>query len=209
MNKKEAARLGGLARAKKALKEKELEIELWNKNPKKCRVCNKSLTYAQRHNKFCSHRCSAITTNPLWERNKKSGHPCLNCGSLTRNYKFCCVKCSSQFRWKVFKEESELSGIFEDCIFSNEKPKRYFIEKFGHKCMICEIETWRGQPVPLILDHIDGNAFNTAISNCRIVCPNCDHQLPTFSSRNKGNGRRARLKRMDTEFIKKYEKSIV
>jgi hypothetical protein len=54
---------------------------------------------------------------------------------------------------------------------------------------------WMGQPIPIILDHIDGNSDNWAIINLRLVCPNCDAQLPTFKSKNIGHGRFYRRKR--------------
>ena len=34
--------------------------------------------------------------------------------------------------------------------------------------------------------------MNNIISNLRLVCPNCDSQLPTYKNRNKGNGRHSR-----------------
>ena len=39
-------------------------------------------------------------------------------------------------------------------------------------------------------NNIDGNSLNNEISNFRLVCPNCDAQLPTFKPKNIGNGRK-------------------
>jgi hypothetical protein len=69
------------------------------------------------------------------------------------------------------------------------------LETQGHRCAICGTSIWRDQPVPLVLDHIDGDAGNWRLSNLRYICPNCDAQLPTFKSRNRGNGRAARRRR--------------
>lgn len=66
--------------------------------------------------------------------------------------------------------------------------KRYLIYFQGNKCNICGIEEWQGLPVPLVCDHIDGHSSNNNIENFRIICCNCDAQLPTFKSKNK-NGR--------------------
>jgi len=61
------------------------------------------------------------------------------------------------------------------------------------KCAICGIENvWNGQPLNFILDHIDGNASNSARENVRLICPNCDAQLPTYKSKNKNSTRTAR-----------------
>jgi hypothetical protein len=56
-------------------------------------------------------------------------------------------------------------------------------------CAICGIADWRGQPAPLIMDHVDGNSDNNHLDNLRMVCANCDAQLPTYKNRNRGKGR--------------------
>ena len=55
-----------------------------------------------------------------------------------------------------------------------------------HQCEICELTEWMGKPVPIELDHIDGNHFNNDLSNLRIVCPNCHSQTETNSGKNVG-----------------------
>lgn len=49
------------------------------------------------------------------------------------------------------------------------------------ECGICE---WRGRPLTLRLDHIDGDNTNHALSNYRFICPNCDSQSDTYCYRN-------------------------
>jgi hypothetical protein len=46
-----------------------------------------------------------------------------------------------------------------------------------------------------VLDHIDGDGVNHVRSNVRMICPNCDSQLPTFKARNRGKGRHFRRER--------------
>lgn len=49
-----------------------------------------------------------------------------------------------------------------------------------NKCEICGITEWNGKPINCQLDHIDGNKFNQALNNLRIICPNCHSQTETF-----------------------------
>ena len=44
---------------------------------------------------------------------------------------------------------------------------------------------WLGLPLALVLDHVDGDPTNNRRENLRLVCPNCDSQLPTYKSRNR------------------------
>jgi hypothetical protein len=63
-------------------------------------------------------------------------------------------------------------------------------------CFHTTAPSWNGQELSLILDHANGNSYDNRPDNLRLVCPNCDSQLPTRGGRNKG-----RVKRhSDTEF---------
>ena len=69
----------------------------------------------------------------------------------------------------------------------------YLYERQNYKCAICSIENnWCGQQLNFVLDHIDGDASNSTPDNVRLVCPNCDSQLPTFKSRNPASKRTGR-----------------
>jgi hypothetical protein len=54
------------------------------------------------------------------------------------------------------------------------------------ECSSCSLTEWKGQPIPLELDHIDGNHNNNILSNLRLLCPNCHAQTSTYTGRNKG-----------------------
>jgi hypothetical protein len=72
----------------------------------------------------------------------------------------------------------------------------YLYEVQDSRCALCGCEaTWQGLPLAFVLDHIDGDASNNCRDNLRLVCPNCDSQLPTFKSRNRGQGRAWRKQR--------------
>lgn len=52
------------------------------------------------------------------------------------------------------------------------------------KCEGCGILEWQGKEAPLELDHVDGNHWNNAFENLRILCANCHAQTPTFCGKN-------------------------
>jgi hypothetical protein len=70
--------------------------------------------------------------------------------------------------------------------------KRYLIQTHGHKCMVCGLSEWLGVKIPLVCDHIDGNAENHELDNTRIICNNCDSITNTFKGKNRGKGRKNR-----------------
>lgn len=176
-------------------------IEEYDKSPKRCINCEKSLSYEKRRNKFCSKTCAASYNNKDRVISKKDVKThCLECGkkldrTIKRQTKFCSYLCSNKYRSKKY-EEKLISNV--DCIKTTNQStlKKIIIRRDGNKCSICSLpEEWEFKPIIMILDHIDGNSSNNDPNNLRLVCPNCDSQLPTYKGRNKGNGRYERRKR--------------
>lgn len=82
---------------------------------------------------------------------------------------------------------NEINNLAEQTI--RKHAKRILIADKGNICSICNESTWCGKPIPLVCDHIDGDSSNSNFNNFRLVCCNCDAQLPTYKSKNNGKGR--------------------
>lgn len=59
------------------------------------------------------------------------------------------------------------------------------------RCALCaNVGEWRGRPLTLQLDHVNGRYNDNRLENLRWLCPNCHSQTPTFAGR--GSVRRVR-----------------
>lgn len=56
---------------------------------------------------------------------------------------------------------------------------------FELKCSCCGRRNWLGKPIPLHIDHINGDKDDWRLQNIRLLCPNCHNQTPTFAGKNK------------------------
>jgi hypothetical protein len=142
--------------------------------------------------RFCSRSCNATYNNRVNPKRKGRTKKCIFCDKeypeRTRNKLFCSRKCKNDH--KLFEVES--SGKFPLSWNNNRYIRKYLVTRHGNCCQICQQsgDDWKGKPLTLTVDHIDGKADNQSIDNLRLVCPNCDSQLLTFKGRNKGNSTR-------------------
>lgn len=188
------------------------------KPTKYCKECGKEMTNKY-GNMFCSNSCAAKYNNKLRKRTVKSEgdvsksitkaernivkkesvtytKTCAFCGKIfqtkSKNAVFCSGKCASlkshEVAYRDFLENPEkfCKGNYTPKAFKGE-----FLEEQGGVCAICGCKPFHNdKPLVFVLDHIDGDASNNRRENLRMVCPNCDSQLPTFKSKNKNSTRR-------------------
>jgi hypothetical protein len=53
-----------------------------------------------------------------------------------------------------------------------------------HLCSVCNLSVWNDRPIPLELDHKNGNHTDNTYSNLRTICPNCHAQTDTYKGKN-------------------------
>lgn len=166
-------------------------IENYNNKPKLCKKCSSPISYDKRKNYYCSKKCSYDDRSKRGSKlNKKY---CLFCfKEIPYRNKFCSISCQKKQQKKIIFNDIKNNNIEN---ISDARIKEYLIYTKGRICSICGTKEWMDKPIPLVLDHIDGNSNNRILSNYRLVCGNCDMQLPTYKSKNKGNGRAFRRKR--------------
>jgi hypothetical protein len=62
---------------------------------------------------------------------------------------------------------------------------------FERKCHSCGGVEWMGKPMPLELEHKNGNPTDNRLDNLEILCPNCHAMTPTYRGRNIGRTNKA------------------
>jgi hypothetical protein len=76
---------------------------------------------------------------------------------------------------------------------SGDLRKRLISENiYPAKCNGCNNDKWRDVPIPLELEHKDGNPTNHELSNLELLCPNCHAQTSTYCG---GNAKRHNTKK--------------
>lgn len=165
-------------------------------NPKKCLVCNSTISYERRfENKFCGHSCSAKFNN----QKRKVIKQCLFCNKefnpLRGNVgKFCTQKCSASYRKQQVINLIN-SGNYKPKSTQTRALKNFLIETRGYKCESCGLSEWLNQKIVLTLEHKDGDATNNKLCNVQLLCWNCHSLTPTFCGKNKNGTRHWRKER--------------
>jgi hypothetical protein len=136
--------------------------------------CNLCEFLTDDRNRYAGHRSGHVRKGELSKRLPPSDiHECKVCHLM-------------------FETGSALGGhmighrkSFTDLV-SSTSFKRLLIVRNGWRCSCCQGVAWLDQPIPLDLDHINGDPDDFNEQNLRLLCPNCHRLTPTWGSKNKG-----------------------
>jgi hypothetical protein len=88
-----------------------------------------------------------------------------------------------------FLQETNLQEIFDGKhpIYQTSRLKKRLInEKYLKKeCNKCKRKEWLDGPIPLELDHVNGNSTDHRLKNLQLLCPNCHALTETYRGKNK------------------------
>lgn len=175
-------RKSGYERSKEASQERGRErtrraVEAYEANPKYCLHCGTKLSFAQRTGKFCSQSCAASYNNTRKQLRETKRSRFCQCGKpkvLQNKY---CSECSKKQVYRTLTFEQ---------LRQDRSRRAWLIKERGHRCEVCGLSEWRGKPIAIEIDHIDGNADNNSKDNLRLICPNCHAQTETYKGANVG-----------------------
>lgn len=150
---------------------------------------------------FCSRKCDMDNQYQSGKRIRKfitnvkiyyKTNNCLNCNKIILSkYSYCSGQCQQDYKWSLKKKEIEIDSNK----INPRLIRKYLLNVRGHQCEECKNCIWNDQPIPLEMDHIDGNHENNNLDNLRLLCPNCHALTSTYKAKNTGNGRASRRQR--------------
>lgn len=157
-----------------------------------CIICFTSFYTKINERKYCSQKCY----NKQYEKNlrKRLENFCSMCGvEISYNSKHC-SSCYIVFKFnnKVFSwKNGTWDGSAGRSKELSDTIRSYLLEEANYACTQCGFDKLHPVDSKTILeiDHINGDGYDHAPSNLRVLCPNCHALTSTYKNRNSGKGR--------------------
>lgn len=144
------------------------------------KLCPRCSTEHNKNGIYCSRQCANSRVFSDEANNIRSIKAKLRHAEGSLHTPESRAKASATIRAKRLASYTNTS--FEDLGPVNRR-RRVFEEQM-QCCNKCGISTWRGVPITLELEHIDGNNQNNTRKNLEGLCPNCHSITPTWRGRN-------------------------
>lgn len=68
-----------------------------------------------------------------------------------------------------------------------ESIKPHLLKLRGHSCESCNLTEWLSNPIPLEVDHVDGDRTNNKLDNLKLLCCNCHALTPTWRNKKRSS----------------------
>lgn len=85
----------------------------------------------------------------------------------------------------IYKTDSDILGYHPE--IARKVVRDYVLRNniIPYECALCGNKgEWKGKPISLHLDHIDGERHDHSKENLRFLCPNCDATTDTYAGKN-------------------------
>lgn len=156
----------------------------------RCVFCKIELT-KQNGTKFCNSTCYNYFQLKLNRKDLPSRF-CTSCNEEISaiNKKFCDRGCQNDYQHFIVGQQ-----LTKNSKLTTRPIRIWLLKERDYKCEVCGLLEWQNKPIPIDVDHIDGDHTNNLLSNLRLICLNCHGQTPTYRAKNWGNGRHSRMER--------------
>lgn len=151
----------------------------------KCEVCLRLHRGKYGSGRFCTKKCAkSFSTQKKREEINRKVSERLKGKQQTRTMHVYSEerKAKQRATFNKRREERLASKTFDE-LTKDDKRLVIFREQNG-SCISCKLSEWLGQPIPLEIEHKDGDRRNNSRDNLSLLCNNCHALTSTWRGRN-------------------------